>query len=284
MCSYDQFELALASLGATGEGVRVRREVANTIVAAGRLPAYLPDAGEKRRAAPNAVLRSALFAALPKGSRPRLNKTTLASLGGVEVIFSGERLDQGDLDLYLTLLRIATPTVLGSVFDCSSHKLLHSLDVDNGGRSHADLEASLHRLRAGTVTLKQGGARFIGGLVEMAARPDKDAPWRIRLSPELAPLFTPDSWTGLDWTVRQSLRGKPLAQWLHGYFSSHANAHPISIALLRDLSGSQAKELSKFKQNLQRALAAIETACLTQGAQFTWQVKNNLVVIARGPP
>src|SRR5215211_4307614 len=55
-----------------------------------------------KRAAPNAVLRSALFPVLDtKKERPFLKEEKLCSVSGVEVIFTGQQFDQSDLDIYL---------------------------------------------------------------------------------------------------------------------------------------------------------------------------------------
>ena len=63
--------------------------------------AALPPCPQDRRAAPNAVFRSALFPALNfKESRPFLKGEKLASVEGVDVYFTGERFDQSDLDVY----------------------------------------------------------------------------------------------------------------------------------------------------------------------------------------
>jgi hypothetical protein len=61
-----------------------------------------------KRAAPNAVFRSALFPALNfKEGRAFLKEKRLASVDGVDVLFTGEQFDQSDLDVYLELLNLA---------------------------------------------------------------------------------------------------------------------------------------------------------------------------------
>ena len=60
-----------------------------------------------------------------------------------------------------------------------------------------------------------------------------------------------------DWDQRQQLRGKPLALWLMGFYASHARPHPLTVAYLHKLSGSQTKQVWKFKQNLAGALGEL---------------------------
>ena len=58
----------------------------------------LPLWPEPVRAVPNGFLRSALFGAIRKGRRRYLKAEQLAALDGIEIRYTGQRLDQGDLD------------------------------------------------------------------------------------------------------------------------------------------------------------------------------------------
>ncbi len=81
----------------------------------------------------------------------------------------------------------------------------------------------------------------------------------MRLNPTILNLYKA-GWTGIDWDVRQKLRRKPLALWIHGYLSSDAENYPTKVETLHHLSGSKTKEIWKFKQNLKAALADVEKA------------------------
>lgn len=73
-----------------------------------RLPARLDkDCPDGRRAVPNVVLRSALFGAFGKGHRSYFEREQIAAYGNVEIIYTGSRLDQGDLDVWESLLHAA---------------------------------------------------------------------------------------------------------------------------------------------------------------------------------
>src|SRR5689334_14804696 len=57
-----------------------------------------------RRAAPNAVFRSALFPVMhpkQKENRAFLQEKKLGAVSGVTVLFTGKQFDQSDLDVYL---------------------------------------------------------------------------------------------------------------------------------------------------------------------------------------
>jgi hypothetical protein len=276
------YDHALNFVRARSELVQVRREVQRAEKEADSPLAYLPQPPKQdTRPAPNGMLRSALFAAIGKHPRQRFTGKTLPSLKRIEVKFKGEQLDQMDLDLWLVLLHLCRRTPLGFENRLSSYVLLKALDLSDNGRTREDLKASMLRLRSCAVELQQGVERFNGSLVDSAERAENGECWCIRLSPELTKLHG-EGWTAVHWPVRRSLRGKPLAQWLHGYFSSHIKAHAISARLLRDLSGSTA-ELRSFSTSLKRALTAVKTASTAHGQFFDWSIKGGLIDVRTKP-
>src|SRR2546430_5815497 len=86
----------------------------------------------------------------------------------------------------------------------------------------------------------------------------------MKLTSELADL-SPRGWTGLDWQQRRRLRRKPLALWLHAFYSTHAEPFPYSVAKLRELSGGQTAVIKRFRQNLRAALKQLKAAGAIQG-------------------
>ena len=68
----------------------------------------LPLWPEPVRGVPNGFLRSALFGAIRKGRRRFVKGERLAALDGIEIHYTGERLDQGDLDVYENSPEIAS--------------------------------------------------------------------------------------------------------------------------------------------------------------------------------
>jgi hypothetical protein len=75
----------------------------------------LPLWPEPVRGAPNSFLRSALFAAIQGKTRTRLKKQLLGSLQGVSVRYTGEQLDQSDLDVWEQAVHLARRHPLGNV-------------------------------------------------------------------------------------------------------------------------------------------------------------------------
>ncbi|WP_156829888.1 hypothetical protein [Methylovulum miyakonense] len=81
------------------------------------VPVQLDFWEDGKRAAPNAIFRSALFPALnPKQKENRkFIEEKIFSVAGLTVFFTGKQFDQSDLDVYLELLNMARPYPLGSV-------------------------------------------------------------------------------------------------------------------------------------------------------------------------
>jgi hypothetical protein len=106
----------------------------------------------------------------------------------------------------------------------------------------------------------------------------------IRLNPKLRAMFERDQWTAVDWAVRLELSGHPLAQWLHGFYATHAQPFPISVAKLHTLCGSEAANLFHYRQDLRKAFDAVTAACEKYGQSFNAEIRDNdLVYIDRSP-
>ena len=120
-------------------------------------------------------------------------------------------------------------------------------------------------------------------MLDRAARDEDTQEWVIVLDPNMRALFAPDQFTMIQWSVRRALSGQPLAQWLHGFYSSHAAPHPIKVETLYKLSGSEAGELWIFTQKLKKALDAVARACAAAGETFEWRIEDGLVYVTRTP-
>ena len=244
-----------------------------------QLPLW-PDAV---RAVPNGVLRSALFGATRKGRRRYINGEELAAIDGISIRYKGERLDQGDLDVWESVLHLAKHQKLGSEYRTTAYALLRTMGKTDSGKNRATLQARIERLVANAVILKQGRYSYIGSMISSAAKDEKTQEWVIRLDERLRPLFANDQFTQIEWSVRLSLDGQPLAQWLHGFYSSHAAPLPIKVETLYSLSGSEAGELWIFTQKLKKALDAVARACAAAGETFAWRIEDGLVFVKRTP-
>ena len=219
----------------------------------------LPLWPEAKRAAPNAVLRAALFAAIQgKGRQYMLRKELIATQDGVTIRYTGGQLDQADLDVWEQVLHLARTQALGTKCYFTAHGFLKALGRSTGKHDHAWLGESLARLSATSVEITASRRTYFGSLIDGGVRDEDTGRYVVEINPKLARFYGRTQWTQIDWEQRQQLRGKPLALWLHGFYASHAAPYPLTVAYLHKLSGSQTKRLRKFKENLTRALRDLE--------------------------
>lgn len=237
----------------------------------------LPLWPDEVRAIPNGFLRSALFGVIKAGARQYMKSELIAAVDGVEIRYTGERLDQGDLDTFETVLHAVRLQNLGNKCRVTSYSLLKLLGQSHCGKNRATLHSRITRLVANAIELKTGRYSYIGSLIADAAKDEENQEWVIELNPKLRSLFAADQFTNVDWKIRNSLNGKPLAQWLHGFYASHAAPFPFRIETLHKLCGSEATVMSDFTKTLRKALDAVKAA--SDG--FDYEIQNGLVQIKK---
>lgn len=236
----------------------------------------LPEWPESKRGTPNTFLRSALFSVNDcKRDRIQLKDAVVASQEGVIVLYTGDQLNQEDLTLWETLVHMAKEHPLGYVCDFTAYEILKSLNLPANGEGYERLDKGIARLVTCSVTIKQGHGRFIGHLIESAVIDEKTHHYKIDLGRKLTKLYGESTW--IDAEQRLQLRRKSLAQFLHGYYSSHKAPYPVKVATLHQLSGSGVKELKKFKQNLK---AAIEELIKIEFLE-SYHIEGDLVTVKR---
>jgi len=242
-----------------------------------QLPIW-PDAV---RAVPNGFLRSALFGAIAKGKRRYIDGELLAALDGIEIRYTGQRLDQGDLDVWESVLHAVRLHELSSQCRVTSYVLLKLMGLTDTGKNRVTLNKRITRLVATALTVKQGRYSYIGSLIAGAAKDEETQEWVIELDAKLRPLFAADQFTQIEWAVRHELNGKPLAQWLHGFYASHAKPFPLKIETLHRLCGSEAGEMWKFAQTLRKALDDVAEASAAHGEGFGSDIRGDLVHVEK---
>ena len=232
---------------------------------------------------PNGMLRSALLGAIRRGARRYIERERIAALDGIEIFYTGQRLDQGDLDVWEMILHLARLQGLGNECRVTAYQLLKSLGKADTGGNREVLHIRLMRLKATSVEIEQNRYGYAGSLVNEVYRDKETREYIFRVNSKLRTLFEPDQFTLIDWAVRRELDGKPLAQWLHGFYASHARPYPVSIAKLHELSGSEAGELWKFAQTLRKNLDELTEASKTHNQPFSYDIRDDIIHADKTP-
>jgi hypothetical protein len=221
-------------------------------------PRQLPLWPDAVRGAPNSFLRSAIFAAIQGKTRKYLDEALLGSQGNYAVKFTGAQLDQADLDTWEQVAHLARLHPLGNICMFRGNAFLTSIGRSNGKQNYRWLHKSLTRLVACAVEIRHDKKVFTGSLVSSFIRDEETGLYKITLDPDTLKLFGASDWSSIEWDERKRLKSKPLALWLHGYISSHADPIPIKVETLMKLSGSNTHEKRRFKSALKSAAADLE--------------------------
>lgn len=233
----------------------------------------LPEVSPVKRVAPNAMLRGSLFGIVGKGSRKYEEKVLKATIGEIFVKYTGKQLDQTDLDVYLECIYRCAKSLLGEEVRFFAYDFLKSIGRDTGKSQYEWLKDSLLRLMTCAVEIGDGRFFYAGHIVNDNYRDEETGEFVISLNPKIAAFFSTDMWTGLSLKERYALKGKPLCQWLHGFYSTHAKPHPYKVETIKNLCGSQRGELKKFRYDLKKSLLDLSAATGWQ----CWIDDNNLV-------
>ena len=162
-------------------------------------PMTLPLWPDVVRGVPNGVLRSALFGAIKKGARRYMQGEQVTSLEGIDIRYTGQQLDQGDLDVWESVLHIVRLQEMGEQCRFTAYALLKLMGKTDSGKNRATLQTRIERLRANAINIKQGRYSYIGGLVDEAYKDEDTQEWVVVLNPKLHALFAADSsprWIG----------------------------------------------------------------------------------------
>lgn len=264
--------------------------------------AQLPLWPEPVRGVPNGILRSALFGAVKRGKRRYMEREPIASVQGVSIIYTGPRLDQSDLDVWEGALHLARLDKLGNRIEFTEKGFLRLIGRggptgSNIGKSDREwLRKVLARLKATAVEIAQGPYAYGGSMIDEYFRDGTTSRYVVTLNPRLKVIFSRDGWTQVDWSIRQALIGHPLAQWLHGFYSTHAAPVPYKAETLHLLCGSEAGEGAKndaerrkalldwTADSLIPALEALEWVSGYARQPFAWEIDGGgLVRVGRQP-
>ena len=235
----------------------------------------LPHWPEQTRGIPNICLRSALFGVIQRGRRKAVKGEAIAAVKGLEIRYTGWRLDQSDFDVLTHALHLVSlqQSTEGYVY-FTGKGFLNGIGRSHGKASREWLKDSFRRLTGSAVEItleindKYGKnyRSYAGSLIDEFYYNSVDQRYSLKINPKLAGLFSA-GWTQLHWHQRLQLK-TDLAKWLHGFYASHKVPYPMKVKTLRHLCGSGCGRLSDFRGKLRRALDELVKAELIT----TWHI------------
>lgn len=244
-------------------------------------PSTLPDWPASSRGVPNVALRSALFSS--SRSNRYLERAEIFAQNPTSIRYTGQRLNQVDHNVWITLLHVCRANKLGLPFRSSAYVLLKLQGKTDTGPNRGVLYRCLARLTATAIEISDGKRSYTGSLIDEFYRDEETGELVIELNPKLTGLFGREGFTHIDWSVRRQLTHKPLSQWLHGYFASHADPFPVSIKTLMNMAGSDDACPASAERNLKRALAALAEAHQSLEQPFSYEICEGKVYVHKRP-
>lgn len=239
----------------------------------------LPIWPDSMRGIPNAILRSPIFGAVRRGPRAFIQDELLATFDGLIIMQTGPQLDQTYLDVWLQCMHLARVSPLGSQIMFTANSFLQAINRGTGKSQHEWLKKALVHLASTVVEIREGLRVYSGPLLHDGARDEKSGRYSIKINPAIISLYNVNNWTQVEFEQRNALRGQPLAQWLHGFYATHAKAYPLKVATLRRLSGSKNSQLFSFRRELREALKK-----LTAATGWAWHLdESDKVNVIRTP-
>jgi hypothetical protein len=230
----------------------------------------LPTWPEECRGIPNICLRSALFGVIQRGRREAVKRQSIAAINGLNISYTGWRLDQGDFDVLAHSLHLASRQATGTSVQFSAKGFLRGIGRSHGKSGREWLKDSLRRLTASAVEIQlkmpvtYGPELFsyTGSLLEEFFYTEENQSYLLKFNGQLATLFDA-GWTQVQWQQRLHLK-TGLAKWLHGFYASHRTPYPMKVATLQELCGSHCGRLSDYRGKLRSALVElVEVETLT---------------------
>lgn len=246
----------------------------------------LPEIFEDKRAIPNCFLRGALFGMVRKGRRALVKDEPVFTMSQYEVSFSGEHLDQNDLEVWDTLMYLAKERNVDSELRITLYSLCQNMRMPDNGINRKTLLSRVKRLAFGQVSIKTRDKEYFGSLIDDGYIDDTgDGKLVIRYNKKLAPLFTDCDYTLISADIRHLLGDNQLARWLYNFYESHNQPIPFTIDFIQKLCRSET-EAKDFKRKLKNALGEVKKAHLSVNLKSKWNyeitAKNYLLIYPKG--
>lgn len=210
--------------------------------------------GDPQRGVPNDLVRCALFAAA-KGIDGQYNEDVpVFCQAGLTIKYSGPTLTQDHLDVFEAIMHLARAMPEGNAVRFSAHGLLKLMGRSTGKSDHERLLRSLKHLTTTAISIeREGGDVYWGSLLPEGAAKPSEGRYSVVINRNLIKLFD-RGFTVVEWQQRKALARSPLAKHLQLWLSSHDKPFAVTVQYLRDITGSQTKNLKHFRQNLKVAL------------------------------
>jgi TrfA protein len=241
-----------------------------------------PNWPDDRRAAPNDMIRSALFGVVKRGRRKMLDKAEIPAPPGWKLYYTGRRLDQIDLDIWLEVMHHARNTTPGEAIRFTLRSILRALGHHDGASAYEWLKDRLESMTLGGFSYQSTDGKKAGatGSLFRDFHIDKaTGEGVVETNPRLRSLY--ESITYLDFAGRLALGGQ-LSKWLHVLTASHARWMPTKVETLMLQSGVSFARIRDFRADLKESLDELKEHQLIRA--WSIDAADLVHIVKDGPP
>ncbi len=232
---------------------------------------------DNKRAIPNVFLRSALFGVVKKGRRLIVKDQKISSMSQYEIYFSGEHLDQNDLDVWDSLTYIAKKHNVTESLKISLHEICKFMGYAKGQKNREAIKSRIKRLKFGVVEIKFNKVAYGGSLINEYTIDDSDGKTIIKFNKKLLTLFdNSNDFTLINKKIKDEFGENQLASWLFHFYETHQKPIPFSLEYLKELSRSETEQ-KEFNRMLKSALSIVKKGYENNKLTFNYEIKNTML-------
>ncbi|WP_299534595.1 hypothetical protein [uncultured Herbaspirillum sp.] len=191
---------------------------------------------------------------------------TIASLKTYHLVqLAGERLDQGDCEVYTWLLNRAYQRNVAGSADAriffTREEAIVELGRSRGSRNFQLFDDSLLRLYRADVAFRlpnaEGRMRLISSIEKPHKTEAREYDYEILIAAKAGDFFRGNDFKLLANTERKKLDDY-LSKWVHAFYSSHTAPFDITTAKIKQLADREGMQESKWRAALAMSLAKVQ--------------------------
>ncbi len=208
----------------------------------------------------NHLARTNLFSPIRAGKRAMLDRVRLAGPAGVEVFFSGKRLDMADQDVFLHALQLAAGMGENQKVVINRHAFLDAIGRKGRGQANYQwLRDAFFRLAQGRIEINTQKYEASYPLMGSLLHDKEKGEYYFTIPCDTLSLFLGKEYGYVSIERRNMLeKGVDLAKWIQSYASSHKKGeHRISVQNLHTWSGFTGRIRDFKREYLPRALSEL---------------------------
>jgi hypothetical protein len=211
---------------------------------------------------PNSLVRNSLFGMTKKGVRKKFINERISSFKNMEIIYTGEQLDQADLDVLLVITKIffQNNNHFNDYENISTIEVINALKIKRTGHAYSMINERIKRLVKTTLEIvyidknnKRSKEIITHLLMSYEKNSDGD---NAKFSMHINMVNLLKDSTIINMIDRLNLGNDQLSKWIHAHYSTHATPYPIKLETIRSLCGSTA-EIRRFKSEVKKRLELI---------------------------